>query len=88
MSDGKDKEILDSGSTITLCTDEKEMKNVRKGSKIVMVTNSGKSKINKEGEWKEWGKSYLHPPGTTNVVSVSDAVVKGYRVLFNLDVEN
>ena len=35
-----------------------------------------------------WGKHYLNPPGTTNVVSVSDAVVKGYRVLFDSDVEN
>ena len=47
LSDGKGKEILDSGSTITLCTNESEIKNVRNGPKIVMVTNSGRSKINK-----------------------------------------
>ena len=88
LSDGKGKEILDSRSTITLCTNKNDMKNVRNGPKIVMVTNNGRSKINKEGEWKEWGRSYLHPPGKTDVVSISDAVVKGYQVLFNSDVEN
>ena len=88
LSDGKDKEIIHSGSTIALCADKKDMRNVRKGPTIVMITNSGKSKIKKEGKWKEWGKSYLHPPETTNVVSISDPVAKGYRVLFNLDVEN
>ena len=50
LSDGKGKEILDSGSTITLCTNEADMKNVRDGPKIVMVTNNGRSKINKEGD--------------------------------------
>ena len=82
-------EILDSGSTITLGRSKEEMKNVRdvKGS-VVMSTNAGNKRLEREGEWREWGKSFLDPSALTNIISISDAVRKGFRVLFDSKKEN
>ena len=38
------------------------MKNLRDVAKIVvMPTNTGEKGLERKGDWKEWGKSYLRP---------------------------
>lgn len=65
------------------------MKNVRevKGS-VVMSTNAGNKRLEREGKWKEGGKSFLDPLVLTNIISISDAVRKGFRGLFDSKKEN
>ena len=47
-------EILDSGSTVTLCTRKDEMEDLRdvKGN-VIMSTNAGEKGLDQEGDWKE-----------------------------------
>ena len=53
-----------------------------------MLTNAGTKGLDCEGDWKEWGQTYLDPTALTNIVSVSDAVKKGFRVLFDSEKAN
>ena len=53
-----------------------------------MTTTMREEKIRKEGQWKECGSSYLCPNTITNTVSTSDAIYKGYHVVFDLAKEN
>ena len=53
-----------------------------------MSTNAGNKRLEREGKWKEWGKSFLDPLALTNIISISDAVRKGFRVLFDSKKEN
>ena len=65
------------------------MSNIQKVEKnVVMSTNAGQKSLDREGEWKEWGQAYLDPTVLTNIVSVSDAVRKGFRVLFDSNKAN
>ena len=48
-----------------------------------MRTNTGSKPILQEGKWKDWGKTYYAPSAITNIVSLLDAVRKGYRVLMD-----
>ena len=69
------EEILDSGSTVTLSKRKDEMKDLRDvEGNIIMSTNNGKKCLEQEGNWKEWGQTYLDQMALTNRVSVSDAV--------------
>ena len=75
----EDEEILDSGSTITLTKNKESVENLRQcKQKIIMSTNVGEQRIHEEGEWKEWGESYVCPTALTGIVSISDAVRKGF----------
>ena len=77
-------EIFDSGSTITMSKCGGKMSNIRRVEKnVVMLTNAGQKSLDREGDWKEWGQAYLDPTALTNIVSVLDAVRKGFRVLFD-----
>ena len=49
-----------------------------------MSTNSGEKGIKKEGNWSHWGKAYLDESAIANIVSLSDAVAKGYRVRIDI----
>ena len=83
------EEIFDSGSTITLSKSDEDMSNVRKVEQnVIMSTNAGTKGLDREGDWKEWGQTYLDPTALTNIVSVSDAVRKGFCVLFDSDKAN
>ena len=53
-----------------------------------MSTNNGDKGLEDIGNWKEWGKSYLCKSALTDIVSVYDAVEKGFRVIFDSSVEN
>ena len=53
-----------------------------------MSTNSGEKGIKKEGNWSNWGKAYLDETTIVNIVSLSNAVAKGYCVRIDTDVEN
>ena len=82
-------EIFDSGSTITMSKGDANMTNVRKVERnVVMSTNAGQKNLDHEGNWKEWGQTYLDPTALTNIVSVSDAIKKGFRVLFDSNKAN
>ena len=71
--------IFDSGSTVTLSKDRSKISNIRPvKNKVTMVSNGGNTKLDEKGDWKEWGDSYLCESAVTNIVSVSDAVKKGF----------
>ena len=53
-----------------------------------MSTNNGDKDLCEEGDWKEWGNAYICESALMNIVSVSDAVKKGFRVHFDSDLEN
>ena len=53
-----------------------------------MSTNAGDKGLERESDWKEWGKSYLDPTALTDIVSILDAVQKGFRVIFDSQKEN
>ena len=53
-----------------------------------MSTNNGNKDLCEEGDWKEWGSTYVRKTALMDIVSVSDAVNKGFRVLFDSDREN
>ena len=48
-----------------------------------MRTNTGAKAILQEGRWKDWGRTYYAPSAITNIVSTSDAIKKGYRVIMD-----
>ena len=65
------------------------MTNVRKVDRdVIMSTNAGQKGLERKGDWKEWGQTYLEPIALTNIVSISDTIKKGFRVLFDSDKEN
>ena len=77
------KEILDSGSTVTLSTRKDEMRDLKSmDGRVVMSTNNGEKGLDKKENWEEWGETYLCESTVTDIVSVSDAVAKGFRVVF------
>ena len=58
----KDEEILDSGSTITLTKEKGSVNNLRRCKhKVILSTNTGEERIHEKDEWKEWGQSYVCP---------------------------
>ena len=82
-------EILDSGSTITLSKDKSAFVDLEKvRDNVIMRTNIGSKPILEEGKWKNWGKSYHVPSAITNIVSMSDAIRKGYRIVMDSDRSN
>ena len=84
----KSQEIFDSGSTVTLLTRRDEMDDLEEVQGVIMSTNAGNKGLGEIGNWKEWGQSYLCELALTSIVSVSDAVEKGFRVIFHSNVEN
>ena len=76
--------ILDSRLTITLSKDKNLFSGLRnvKG-KVTMRTNTGAKAIQQEGRYKGWGRTYYVPFAITNIVSTSDAIKKGYRVIMD-----
>ena len=53
-----------------------------------MSTNNGNKGLEDISNWKEWGQLYLCESTLTDIVLVSDAVEKGFRVIFDSSVEN
>lgn len=53
-----------------------------------MSTNSGEKDPNEKENWKEWITYYMCKTALTEILSVSDAVAKGFRVLFDSNKEN
>ena len=53
-----------------------------------MSTNNGEKGLGETGNWTEWGESYLSKTALTDIVSGSDAVEKGFRVVFDSSIEN
>ena len=49
---------------------------------VIMDTNGGQKEISQEGDWKGYGRAYFVPDAMMNIVSVSDAVSKGFHVFF------
>lgn len=81
-------EILDSGSIVTLSTKRNKMKDLKSvQGRVVMSTNNGDKGLEDIGDWKEWGQSYLCESALTDIVSVSDAVERGFRVIFGSSVK-
>ena len=65
------------------------MRNVRPCTrKEIMGTNNGDKEIKETGDWKEWGSTYLDESSLTSIVSVTDAVKKGFCVVPDTAVEN
>ena len=72
---------------LSKCKDE--MQNIRDvEGNFIMSTNAGEKELDKEGDWKEWGKAYLDETALTNIVSISYMVKKGFHVVFDSDKEN
>ena len=85
----KECETFDLGSTVTLLKHQSKVKNIRAVvNKVTIVSNGGNTRLDKKADWKEWGKSYLCDIAMTNILFVSNAVNKGFRVLFDSEKEN
>ena len=81
--------MLDSGSTITVGHDLRLFTDIRElVEKVIMETNGGNTNVTHEGHWIGYGDAYYHPNAIMNIVSVSDAVKKGFHVFFDSEVEN
>ena len=81
--------MLDSGSTITLGKDRElfdEVHNLKR--KIKMNTNGGSKDIVQEGSWWGYGHAYYMSDAMTNIVSLSDAIEKGFSVFMDSDRDN
>lgn len=55
---------------------------------VVMSTNNGGKGLEGIVKWKEWGRSNLCESALIDIVLVSNAVGKGFRVIFDSNVEN
>ena len=81
--------MLDSGSAITVAHDKKLFTEIHKlGEKVTMETNGGLADITHEGHMNGYGNAYFFPGSITNIISVSDAVQKGFHVFFDSTIEN
>ena len=70
-------------------TQRDKMKRIKPvGNHVVMATNAGDRKLHEKGDWKEWGQTYLCKGAVANIVSVPDAIEKGFGVVFDLAREN
>ena len=47
------------------------------------VITFGQKNIDQEGEWTGYGQAYFVPDTMMNIVSVSDAVSKGFHIFFD-----
>lgn len=73
--------ILDSGSLISLATDECLLKNIRKCKQgILMQTNVGTEYVTQEGDDVLAETVYFCPTALTNLYGVSDIVKRGNHV--------
>ena len=81
--------ILDSGSTILLGKRQKDVKNLTKlKKKVIMANDSGDKPILEEEERGNWGQAYLDKSAIASIISLSDEVSKRFRVCINTDFEN
>ena len=84
MEDDEESEValemmLDSGSTVTLGKDEELFTSISDlDKKVRMKTNADAKPIDKEGCWRGYGKAYFMPSAMMNIVSLSDAIEKGF----------
>ena len=53
-----------------------------------MNTNGGSAGIDQEGFWRGYGKAYYMPGAMTNIVSLSDAIEKGFSIYMDSDKDN
>ena len=79
--------ILNSGSTITLAKNTNLLSDI-KNCDITMCSNGWSRQIKEEGHWPGIGQTYLENEALTNIVSISEAVKRGYHVKFDSHVEN
>ena len=81
--------MIDSGSTLTLGKDRELFEEIHNlNRKIKMNTNGGSKNINQEGTWRGYGHAYYLKDAMTNIVSLSDAIEKGFLVFFDSDLDN
>ena len=53
-----------------------------------MKTNAGVKQTDKEGYWRGYGKAYFMPSAMMNIVSLLDAVEKGFSVYMDSSLDN
>ena len=81
--------MIDSGSTVTLGKDRELFTDVQNLEKNVkMNTNGGSAGIDKEGCWRGYGRAYYMPEAMMNIVSLSDAIEKGFSVYMDSEKDN
>ena len=81
--------MLDSGSTVTLGKDKELFTSISDlDRKVRMKTNAGSKHINQQGCWRGYGHAYYMPSAMTNIVSLSDAVEKGFTVFMDTALDN
>ena len=81
--------ILDSGSTVTLGKDKSLFTSINDLERnIQMNTNGGSKDIDREGCWRGYGHAYYMPSAMMNIVSLSDAIEKGFSVFMDSSLDN
>ena len=83
-SEGAIETMLDSGSTVTRGKDRKLFTSISDlDRKVKMKTNAGSKQISQEGCWRGYSNAYYMPSAMTNIVSLSDAIEKGFTVFMD-----
>ena len=81
--------ILDSGTRFSMLANHKLASKVFEAKEpIIMKTNAGQKKLNKEAVVPGFGDMYLDKDGLTNILGLDDLVQRGYRVMFDSDLDN
>ena len=84
-----DEFILDSGTAFSMLANRKLAEKMFKSENpIDMHTNLGHEVLSYEAKVPGFGNMHLHDEGLANIFGLDDLIQKGYRVVFDSEIEN